>query len=99
MLIIKEHQQDVKTNGITDKVNPDTLEEELIDIIKDGEDHAESITTIIDITSIPLEQKVEEEDLDDIMDAIHAMKSDKSVSIDENIPKSHNIHTKETYKE
>ena len=102
LLIIKEHEQDLRTAGVWDKVrgvDPDTLEKWLIAKKLDGQKRDEFVKTVIDITGSTLEPEVEEDDLDDIMDAIHAMKSDKSVSIDENIPVSHKIHTKETDKE
>ena len=103
LLIVKEHERDLRTAGIWDKVrdvDPDTLETWLITKKLTGKSRGEFIDTVNELTSSYMEQGVEDnEGLGEILDAMHAMKSDKSVSIDENIPIYPIIHTKETNKE
>jgi len=78
MLILKEHQADLQATGVWDKVKklePEKLENWLVNQNLEAQDRDEIVSSIIDMTSTAMLTGVEqEEDLDDILSAIRAVK-------------------------
>lgn len=78
ILIIKEHQEDLKAAGVWEKVKklePEKLENWLISQNLEAQERGEIVSSIIDITSTTMLTGVEqEEDLEDILSAIRAVK-------------------------
>ncbi|AKB24120.1 hypothetical protein MSMTP_0651 [Methanosarcina sp. MTP4] len=78
MLILKEHQADLQATGVWDKVKklePEKLENWLVNQNLEAQDRDEIVSSIIDMTSTAMLTGVEQEDdLDDILSAIHAVK-------------------------
>lgn len=78
MLILKEHQADLQAAGVWDKVKklePEKLENWLVTQNLEAQDRDEIVTSIIDMTSTAMLTGVEQEDdLDDILSAIRAVK-------------------------
>lgn len=78
LLIIKEHEADLKSAGIwgnISKLKPEELEKWLISKNLKAKDREELITSVIEMTSTAMSAGVEhEEDLDEILDAIRAVK-------------------------
>ena len=102
LLILKEHERDLRTAGIWDKVlriDPDNLESWLINKKITANDRDDLISTVIEMTSCAMETRIEEEDLGDILDTIHAIKSEAPVPIHEKTREVHKIQIKETDKE
>jgi len=81
VLILKEHEQDLKAAGVWEnlsKLKPEELENWLISKNLEAKDRDELVSSVVDMTSMAMETGVEyEEDLDDILDAIRAVKEDK----------------------
>jgi hypothetical protein len=78
MLILKEHQADLQATGVWDKVKklePEKLENWLVNQNLEAQDRDEIVSSIVDMTSTAMLTGVEqEEDLDDILSAIRAVK-------------------------
>lgn len=78
MLILKEHQADLQATGVWEKVKklePEKLENWLVNQNLEAQDRDEIVSSIIDMTSTAMLTGVEqEEDLDDILSAIRAVK-------------------------
>ncbi|MCQ1534467.1 hypothetical protein FTO70_01885 [Methanosarcina sp. KYL-1] len=78
MLILKEHQADLQAAGVWDKVKklePEKLENWLVAQNLEAQDRDEIVSSIIDMTSTAMLTGVEQEDdLDDILSAIRAVK-------------------------
>ncbi len=78
MLILKEHQADLQATGVWDKVKklePEKLESWLVNQNLEAQDRDEIVSSVIDMTSTAMLTGVEqEEDLDDILSAIRAVK-------------------------
>jgi hypothetical protein len=78
ILILKEHEADLKSAGIWNQVKdlePDTLEGWLIEKNLEGQNRSDLITTITQMTSSAMSTGVEEdEDLDEILHVIRAVK-------------------------
>ncbi len=86
ILIIKEHEADLKSAGVWNRVKdlePDALEGWLIQKNLDGQSRSDLITTITQMTSSAMSTGVEEdEDLDEILDVIRAVKDGSIDPID-----------------
>lgn len=78
MLILKEHQADLQATGVWEKVQkiePEKLENWLISQNLEAQSRDSVVSSIIDMTSSTMLTGVEqEEDLDDILSAIRAVK-------------------------
>jgi len=78
ILILKEHEADLKSAGVWNHVKdlePDALEDWLIKKNLEGQDRSDLITTITQMTSSAMSVGVEDdEDLDDILGVIRAVK-------------------------
>lgn len=78
MLILKEHQQDLQATGVWNNIKslePEQLEKWLITQNLKAQDRDSITSSIIDMTSSAMLTGVEqEEDLDDILSAIRAVK-------------------------
>ncbi len=78
ILILKEHEADLKSAGVWNHIKdlePDTLEDWLIKKNLEGQDRSDLITTITQMTSSAMSVGVEDdEDLDDILGVIRAVK-------------------------
>lgn len=78
ILILKEHKADLQAAGVWDKVKklePEKLENWLINQNLEAQDRDSIVTSIIDMTSTAMLTGVEqEEDLGDILNAIRAVK-------------------------
>lgn len=78
ILILKEHKSDLQAAGVWDKVKklePEKLENWLINQNLEAQDRDSIVTSIIDMTSTAMLTGVEqEEDLGDILNAIRAVK-------------------------
>ena len=78
ILILKEHEADLKSAGVWNHVKdlePDALEDWLIKKNLEGQNRSDLITTITQMTSSAMSVGVEDdEDLDDILGVIRAVK-------------------------
>ncbi len=78
ILILKEHEADLKSAGVWNHIKdlePDTLEDWLIKKNLEGQDRSDLITTVTQMTSSAMSVGVEDdEDLDDILGVIRAVK-------------------------
>lgn len=78
ILILKEHEADLKSAGVWNHIKdlePDELEDWLIKKNLEGQDRSDLITTITQMTSSAMSVGVEDdEDLDDILGVIRAVK-------------------------
>mgnify|MGYP000958650081 FL=1 len=78
ILILKEHEADLKSAGVWNQVKdlePDVLEDWLIKKNLEGQSRSDLITTITQMTSSAMSTGVEEdEDLDEILGVIRAVK-------------------------
>ena len=78
LLIIKEHEKDLKAAGIWEplqKVPPEQLEQRLADLQLQQQDRESRVTTITEITSTAFETNGEpDEGLEDILKAMSAIK-------------------------
>ena len=78
ILILKEHEADLKSAGVWNHIKdlePDALEDWLIKKNLEGQDRSDLITTITQMTSSAMSVGVEDdEDLDDILGVIRAVK-------------------------
>jgi len=78
ILILKEHEADLKSAGVWNHIKdlePDTLEDWLIKKNLEGQNRSDLITTITQMTSSAMSVGVEDdEDLDDILGVIRAVK-------------------------
>lgn len=79
VLILKEHEQDLKSAGVWDKLKrlkPEQLESWLISKNLEAKDRDEIVTSVVEMTSMAMTAGVSyEEDLDEILEAIRAVKS------------------------
>ena len=78
ILILKEHEADLRSAGVWNRVKdlePDALEDWLIKKNLEGQSRSDLITTITQMTSSAMSTGVEEdEDLDEILSVIRAVK-------------------------
>lgn len=78
VLILKEHEEDLRTAGVWEnisKLKPEQLESWLITKNLRAKDRDELVSSVVDMTSMAMETGVSyEEDLDDILDTIRAVK-------------------------
>lgn len=78
ILILKEHETDLRSAGVWNQVKdlePDALEDWLIKKNLEGQSRSDLITTITQMTSSAMSAGVEEdEDLDEILSVIRAVK-------------------------
>lgn len=78
ILILKEHKADLQAAGIWEKVKklePEKLENWLVNQNLEAQDRDSIVSSIIDMTSTAMQVGVEQEDdLDDILSAIRAFK-------------------------
>ncbi|PKL62239.1 MAG: hypothetical protein CVV31_07205 [Methanomicrobiales archaeon HGW-Methanomicrobiales-2] len=78
ILILKEHEADLKSAGVWNQVKdlePDVLEDWLIKKNLEGQSRSDLVTTITQMTSSAMSTGVEEdEELDEILDVIRAVK-------------------------
>ncbi len=78
VLILKEHEADLKSAGVWDaikKLEPEKLESWLISKNLEARNRSELVATVLDMTSKAMVTGAEyEEDLEDILDAIRAVK-------------------------
>ena len=78
ILIVKEHKADLQAAGVWDKVKklePEKLENWLVNQNLEAQDRNSLVTSIIDMTSTAMMTGVEkDEDLDEILNAIRAVK-------------------------
>ncbi len=78
VLILKEHEADLKSAGVWDaikKLEPEKLESWLISKNLEARNRSELVATVLDMTSKAMITGAEyEEDLEDILDAIRAVK-------------------------
>jgi len=78
ILILKEHEADLKSAGVWNHIKdlePDALEDWLIKKNLEGQNRSDLITTITQMTSSAMSVGVEDdEDLDDILGVIRAVK-------------------------
>jgi len=78
ILILKEHEADLRSAGVWNRVKdlePDALEDWLIKKNLEGQSRSDLITTITQMTSSAMSVGVEDdEDLDDILGVIRAVK-------------------------
>ena len=78
ILILKEHEADLKSAGLWNQVKdlePDVLEDWLIKKNFEGQSRSDLVTTITQMTSSAMSTGVEEdEELDEILDVIRAVK-------------------------
>ena len=78
ILILKEHEADLKSAGLWNQVKdlePDVLEDWLIKKNLEGQSRSDLVTTITQMTSSAMSTGVEEdEELDEILDVIRAVK-------------------------
>ncbi len=78
ILILKEHEADLKSAGVWNQVkdlDPDVLEDWLIKKNLEGQSRSDLVTTITQMTSSAMSIGVEEdEELDEILDVIRAVK-------------------------
>ncbi|RLI75892.1 hypothetical protein DRP04_13095, partial [Archaeoglobales archaeon] len=79
VLILKEHEQDLQSAGVWDKLKrlkPEQLESWLISKNLEAKDRDEIVTSVVEMTSMAMTAGVSyEEDLDEILEAIRAVKS------------------------
>ena len=79
ILILKEHEADLKSAGVWERIKnlePDALEDWLVEKNLEGQSRSDLITTITDMTSSTISTGVEDdEDLDDIISVIRAVKN------------------------
>jgi len=78
ILILKEHEADLRSAGVWNQVKdlePDVLEDWLIKKNLEGQSRSDLVTTITQMTSSAMSTGVEEdEELDEILDVIRAVK-------------------------
>lgn len=78
ILILKEHKADLQAAGVWEKVKklkPEKLENWLVNQNLEAQDRDSVVSSIIDMTSTSMQVGVEQEDdLDDILSAIRAVK-------------------------
>ena len=78
ILILKEHEADLKSAGVWNQVkdlDPDVLEDWLIKKNLEGQSRSDLVTTITQMTSSAMSIGVEDdEELDEILDVIRAVK-------------------------
>ena len=78
LMILKEHEADLRSAGVWDKLKrlePDRLEKWLMSKRLEAEDRDVLVSSVVEMTSLAMKTGVEyEEDLDDILDAIRAVK-------------------------
>lgn len=78
ILILKEHKADLQAVGVWEKVKklePEKLENWLVNQNLEAQDRDSVVSSIIDMTSTAMQVGIEqEEDLDDILSAIRAVK-------------------------
>lgn len=79
ILILKEIEQDLKSAGVWEnirKIDPDVLEKWLISKNLEAQSREELISSVVEMTSMAMATGVKyEDDLDEILDAIRAVKS------------------------
>lgn len=76
LLILKEYEEDLKSAGVWDKLrklDPEELEKWLISKNLEAKNRDELVSSVIEMTSMAMEVDYEE-DLDEILDAIRAVK-------------------------
>jgi len=76
LLILKEYEEDLKSAGVWDKLrklDPEELENWLISKNLEAKNRDELVSSVIEMTSMAMEVDYEE-DLDEILDAIRAVK-------------------------
>jgi len=76
LLILKEYEEDLKSAGVWDKLrklDPEQLEKWLISKNLEAKNRDELVSSVIEMTSMAMEVDYEE-DLDEILDAIRAVK-------------------------
>ncbi len=78
VLILKEHEEDLKAAGVWEKVrglDPEKLESWLISKNLEARSRDELVSTVVEMTSMAMRTGISyEDDLDDILDAIRAVK-------------------------
>ncbi len=78
VLILKEHEEDLKAAGVWEKVkglDPEELESWLISKNLEARSRDELVSTVVEMTSMAMRTGISyEDDLDDILDAIRAVK-------------------------
>lgn len=81
LLILKEHERDLKTAGVWDRIkniNPEDLENWLIKEKITATNREELISTVTEMTTQAMKTGIEpEDDIADILDVIHTMKSEE----------------------
>ncbi len=78
VLILKEHEEDLKAAGVWERVkglDPEELESWLISKNLEARSRDELVSTVVEMTSTAMRTGISyEDDLDDILDAIRAVK-------------------------
>lgn len=81
LLIIKEHERDLRTAGVWDRikdVNPEDLENWLVKAKINATDREGLISTVTEMTTQAMEMGNEpDDDIKDILDAIHTIKNEE----------------------
>jgi len=93
ILILKEHEADLRSAGVWNRVKdlePDALEDWLIKKNLEGQSRSDLITTITQMTSSAMSAGVEEdEDLDEILSVIRAVKDGSLDPTDVDLTRDH----------
>jgi hypothetical protein len=98
LLILKEHERDLKTAGVWDRIkniNPEDLENWLIKEKITATDREGLISTVTEMTTQAMETGIEpEEDIEDILTVIRTMKSEEYLPDIDKISHSQEIELK-----
>ncbi|HQD26132.1 MAG TPA: hypothetical protein PKV78_06285 [Methanoculleus thermophilus] len=93
ILILKEHEADLRSAGVWNRLKdlePDALEDWLIKKNLEGQSRSDLITTITQMTSSAMSAGVEEdEDLDEILSVIRAVKDGSLDPTDVDLTRDH----------